>query len=149
MLPLGDYLLRIAPAATRVTANKTKMQNVPTLLAISMVVAMRRYYTTRITKKRRFVAFIKATKRHHWASTHSDMHHSDMPTPIPGVYFIIKSLKKSSSCPSNNRGVTYQTDEKHLNNMSRYFLGWLKQYLTVLKIIFYDVSITNNHLKYL
>ena len=25
--------------------------------------------------------------------------------------------------PNNNRGVTYQTDEKHLNNMSDYFVG--------------------------
>jgi len=46
--PSGDYLLLIAPAATRATANKTKMQNVPTLLAILMAVAMRRYYTARI-----------------------------------------------------------------------------------------------------
>jgi hypothetical protein len=25
--------------------------------------------------------------------------------------------------PNNNRGVTYQTDEKHLNNMPEYFVG--------------------------
>jgi hypothetical protein len=25
--------------------------------------------------------------------------------------------------PNNNRGVTYQTDEKHLNNMSEHFVG--------------------------
>jgi hypothetical protein len=29
-LPLGDYSLRIASAATRMTINKTTMQNVPT-----------------------------------------------------------------------------------------------------------------------
>jgi hypothetical protein len=69
------------------------------------------------------VAFIKATKCRHWASTHSDRHQSDMPTPISGVYFIVKLLKKSSSCPNNNRGVTHQTNEKHLNNMSKYFVG--------------------------
>jgi hypothetical protein len=46
-----------------------------------------------------------------------------MPTTILGVYFIVKSLKKSSSCPNNNRGVTHQTDEKHLNNMSEYLYG--------------------------
>ena len=28
--------------------------------------------------------------------------------------FIMKSLKKSSSCPNNNRGVTYQSDGKDL-----------------------------------
>ena len=25
--------------------------------------------------------------------------------------------------PNNNRGVTYQTDEKHLHNMVEYFVG--------------------------
>ena len=82
-----------------------------------------RYYTTCIARWRRFVAFIKATKRRYPASTHSNRHQSDKPTPILGVYFIVKSLKKSSICPINNRGVTHQTDEKHLNNMSEYFVG--------------------------
>jgi len=69
---LVNYSLRIAPAATRATANETTMQHAPTLLAISVVIAMRRYYTVRITLWRRFVAFIKATKRRHRASSHSD-----------------------------------------------------------------------------
>jgi hypothetical protein len=69
------------------------------------------------------VAFINATKRCHRASTHSDRHQSDMPTPISGVYFIVILLKKSLSCPNNNRGVTHQTDEKHLHKMSEYFVG--------------------------
>jgi len=69
------------------------------------------------------MAFIKATKCCNWVSTCFDRHQSDMPTPISGVYIIIKLLKKSSSCPNNNRGVTHQTDEKHLNNMSEYFVG--------------------------
>jgi hypothetical protein len=38
------------------------MQHVPTLLAVSMAMAMRQYYTMRITQWRRFMAFIKATK---------------------------------------------------------------------------------------
>jgi hypothetical protein len=42
---------------------------------------------------------------------------------ILGVYFIVKSLKKNLSCPTNNRGVTHQNDEKHLNNMSESFFG--------------------------
>ncbi len=71
------------------------------------------------------MAFIKATKRRrrHRASTCFYRHQSDMPTPNSGVYFIVKSLKKSLSCPNNNRGVTHQTDEKHLHNMSEYFVG--------------------------
>jgi hypothetical protein len=68
------------------------------------------------------MAFIKVTKRRHLESTRSDWHQWDMPTPISGVYFIVKSLEKSLSCPNNNRGVTHQTDE-HLNNMSEYFVG--------------------------
>jgi len=63
--PSGDYSLRIASAAARATANKTKMQNVSTLLAISIAIAVRRYYTARIARWRRFVAFIKANKRRH------------------------------------------------------------------------------------
>jgi hypothetical protein len=47
-LPSGDYSLLIAPAAAMATINKTTMQNVPSLLAISMAIAMRRYYTVRI-----------------------------------------------------------------------------------------------------
>jgi len=46
--PLGNYLLCIALAATRVTANKTMMYYVPTLMAILVVIAMRRYYTAHI-----------------------------------------------------------------------------------------------------
>jgi hypothetical protein len=34
--PLGDYWLRITLAAARATANKTKMQNVSTLLTVLM-----------------------------------------------------------------------------------------------------------------
>jgi hypothetical protein len=70
MLPSGNYSLSIASVAARVTANKTTMQNVPSLLAVSMAIAMRQYYTARITCWRRFLAFLKATKRRHRASTH-------------------------------------------------------------------------------
>ena len=50
--PLVDYLLCIAPVATMATINKMMMQNVPTLLAISMAIAVRRYYTgSRLYKK--------------------------------------------------------------------------------------------------
>ena len=48
--PLVDYSLRIAPATTRATANETTMQHVPTLLAISVVIAMQRYYTACIAQ---------------------------------------------------------------------------------------------------
>ena len=82
MPPLGDYLLHIAPAATRVTANETSMQHVPTLLAISMAVAMRQYDTMHIDQWRRIMAFTKATKRPHGVSTRSDNTKPDTPTPV-------------------------------------------------------------------
>ena len=123
MPTLGNYLLRNASAAARATANKTKMQYVSTLLTILMAVAVCRYCTSCIALWMRSMAFIKATKRHQRVSTRSDRHQSDMPTPISGVCFIVKLLKKSSSCPNNNRSVTHQTDEKHLNNISEYFVG--------------------------
>jgi hypothetical protein len=47
-LPSGDYLLRIAPAAAMATINKTTMQNVPSLLTISMAIAMQQYYPAHI-----------------------------------------------------------------------------------------------------
>jgi hypothetical protein len=40
MPPSGDYSLHIAPAAARATINTAIMQNIPTLMAISMVIAM-------------------------------------------------------------------------------------------------------------
>ena len=69
----GDYLLHISLAAARATANKMKMQNVSTMLTFSMAIVVRRYYTARIARWRRFMAFIKATKCRHWASTRSDI----------------------------------------------------------------------------
>jgi hypothetical protein len=40
-LPLGNNSLRIAPAATRATINKTTIKYKPPLLAIMMAIAMR------------------------------------------------------------------------------------------------------------
>ncbi len=72
MLPSGDYSLRIAPAAARATINKTTVQNMPTLLAVLMAIAMRRCNIKHIVQWRRSSAFITATKCHHWASTRSN-----------------------------------------------------------------------------
>ena len=108
-LPSGDYLLRIAPAAAMATINKMTMHNVPSLLAFSIATAMRWYYTMCISRWWRFVAFIKATKRHHRVSTSSEITNRTRLPLIIWVYFIVKSLKESTSCPNNNRGVTHQT----------------------------------------
>jgi hypothetical protein len=48
MLPLGDFSLRIALVAAMATINTPTMQNVPSLLAILMAIAMQWYYTVHI-----------------------------------------------------------------------------------------------------
>ncbi len=67
------HLISIAPTAARVTENIMTMQYMSTLLTISMAVAVRRYYTARITWWVRSMAFIKATKHRQRASTCSDI----------------------------------------------------------------------------
>jgi hypothetical protein len=71
-LLLGNYSLRIAPAAAGVTANKTTMKHAPNLMAILMAVAVRLNNTARIARWRRSRASLEATECHHWASIMSD-----------------------------------------------------------------------------
>ena len=118
MPPSGNYSLGITPAAPRATINTTIMQNVPTLLAVSMAIAMRHYYTARIARWqwRRFVAFINATIGRALAPIASTGH----AYPYFRGIFHRQIVEKSLSCPNNNRGVTYQTDEKPLNSRQRH-----------------------------
>ena len=95
--PSGDYSLRIAPAAARATINSMIMKHVPTLLAVLMAIAMRRYYTARIAQWRRFVAFIKATKRHYRTSTHSNSIKPD--NQISAVFSFIQIVEKELELP--------------------------------------------------
>jgi len=60
--PSGNYLSCIAQAAGRATIDTKMMQHIPTLLAVSMAMAMRQYYNARIARWRRFMVFIKATQ---------------------------------------------------------------------------------------
>jgi hypothetical protein len=48
-LPSGNSSHRIAPAAAMATINTPTMQNVPSLLAVLMAIAMQWYYTVCIT----------------------------------------------------------------------------------------------------
>jgi hypothetical protein len=80
--------------AARATENKTTMQNVSTLFTILMDVVVRQYYTAHIAGWRRFMGFIKSTKRHHRTSTRSNITRSDCLPLILGVYFIVKINKK-------------------------------------------------------
>jgi hypothetical protein len=72
MTQLGNYSLSIAPAAARATATKHQQKHAPTLLAISMAVAVGWYDSTYIAQWRRSRASLEATGRHHWASNKSN-----------------------------------------------------------------------------
>ena len=135
LLPLGNYLLRIAPAATRATINTTIMQHVPTLLAVSMAIAMWRYYTACIPQWRRFVAFIKTTKRHHRASTCSDITQPYTPTSVDSDIASWKRAPVDMLAPNKNWGVTYQTDGNHTSKTTGYLFG-------VVKLACYSINIT-------
>ena len=62
------YVLRRRPPVWQSTQRLCKIYPFADRLT---VIAMRRYYNERIAGWRRFMAFIKATKCHHWASTRS------------------------------------------------------------------------------
>jgi hypothetical protein len=87
-----------------------------------MGMSMCRYSTAHIARWRSSMTFIKATKCHHRASTHSNI--------IKGTCLpLFQGYISSSNCWKRARvvliaiGVTHQTDEKHLHNMSVYFVG--------------------------
>ncbi len=78
-----------------------------------------------ITRCRRSRAFLKATKRHHQASTCSNIINRTCLPLVFGVYFIVKLLKKGLSWPNNKRGMTHQYDEKLLSKKIRHLVGGL------------------------
>jgi len=112
-----------------------------------MAMAVRRYDTAFITQWRRFMAFIKANKCHQWASTPSDRHKSNIPTPILGVYFIVKLMKKVSSCPNNNR-VIVEADS-HRKLLPTWLRLWVIWSLLWSKWCHYVMVEAYNHLKLL
>ncbi len=134
-------MLRIAPATARIGRHRTKQQWQMCRLCWpfrSWPWTVQWYDTTRIARWRRFMAFLKATTttHHHWESTHSNSINRTCLPLIWGVHFISKSLKKGSSCPNNNRGMTHQSDEKHLNYMTEYCVGVVKLALYCYNICF-------------
>jgi hypothetical protein len=106
-------------------ANKQQSTNTPTKLAVLMAIAMRRYDTARIGRWRGSRASLKANGCHHRASNCSDSMQSDIPTPVLSDVFHrqIVSHKTTRIAPNNNRGMTYQNDEKHLISIREYFVG--------------------------
>ncbi len=113
-----------------------------------MAIVMRRYYTAHIAWWRRFVAFIKATKRHHWASTRSNSFQPDMQMPVDSFISSWKKTPVDMLAPNKNRSVTYQTDGNHISKTIGYLVG-------VVELAWYSLNtrlllrvFTNNHLIY-
>ncbi len=123
----SNYLLRITPSAARATINLMMMQHVLTLLVVLLAIAMRQYYTVHIARWRRFVAFIKATKRHHRMRLAPILKKGHAtPTPVVSDISLWKRAPVDMLAPKNNRGMTYQTNEKHLTIFPEYFVGAVK-----------------------
>jgi hypothetical protein len=75
------------------------------------------------------MAFRKATttKHRHRPSTCSDITQSDTQMPVVLDMSLWKRAPADMLAPNNNRGMTYQTDEKHLTIFPEYFVGVVKQ----------------------
>jgi hypothetical protein len=122
MLPSGDYLVCIAPAAARATG-KQKTINKYTYKAgpLLMAMAMRRYVTACIAQWWRSRASLEATGRHHRVSIMSDKIKG---TWLHQFFYVFhrqnrrKRLRANAKTPVFNRGLTYQTKEKGLTKVS-------------------------------
>jgi hypothetical protein len=90
-------------------ANKQQSTNTPTLLAILMAMAMRRYVTACITQWRRSRAIGQVlcplTQKQHGYTGFFDVFHRQNRR---------KRLQVNDKAPVLNRGMTYQTKEKGL-----------------------------------
>jgi hypothetical protein len=93
-LPSGNYLLCIAPAVARATGKQMAMKNTPSLLAVLMVMTMRRHYVTAcIPRWRRSRASLEGTGHRHWASINYDYIKGTYHCRVFVVFFIINTLK--------------------------------------------------------
>jgi hypothetical protein len=97
MPPLGNYLLHIAPANARGTTNHTAMNKYTYFVGrfdghCDVAVQYRAHRPMEEVR-----ASLEATGCHHRASTCSDSHQLDIPTPVFLMFFIVKSLKRSQN----------------------------------------------------
>ncbi len=101
----------------------------PTLLAIWMSIAVRRCHTVCITWWGRFMAFLEATGRHHWASICSNNIGLTYQCQFLWNLSLSTCWKRPQGkrmAPTNNRGMKYQTNEMHLTNVTEYFVRVVK-----------------------
>ena len=104
-------------------------KNTPSLLAVSMAIAMRWYNTTHIAQWRRSRASLEATGCHHWPSICSNNIKGTYPCQKNWCFLSSTRWKRPQGkqmAPTNNAGVAYQTDEKHLSKTTAHFVGVVK-----------------------
>ncbi len=109
-------------------ANKQQWKNTPTLRAILMAMAMHWYVTVHIALWQwwRSRASLEATGCCHWASF---MSNNLKGTYLPWFYWFFslstcwKRAQSKKMAPTNNRGMTYQTNEKDSTNSTDFFFG--------------------------
>jgi hypothetical protein len=92
-LPLGNYLLRIAPAAARVTGKQTIMNNKPTLLAFLMAMTVCKYITGHIAHWRRSRASLEAPQCRHWARVNYNNIKGTYHCRVFVAFFIVNTMK--------------------------------------------------------
>jgi hypothetical protein len=85
-------------------STKQKSNNSPTLLAVLMAIAMRQYNTARMAQWRRSRASLEVNKGcHHWASTCSNSHQSDIPTLVFSNVFCPQIIEKDHKAQGSPR----------------------------------------------
>ncbi len=93
---LGNYSLRIAPAAARASGKQKQSTKAPKKVAVFMAMATRRYITVHIARWKRFRALLDATKRHHWASIVAVCCNWSRMCRFFSSFFIVNSYKKAT-----------------------------------------------------
>ncbi len=109
-LPLGNYLLHITPAAAKATTTNTRTKNWPTLMAILMAIAVRRYDTARIAQWRRSRALVEATGCCHWVIIAANKCNRSCIRWYFSSFLLSTCRKRSqvnAKAPVFNRGMTY------------------------------------------
>jgi hypothetical protein len=121
----GEYSLHFAPEGQRGLMPKKSDEKIPYLLAVLLALVVRRYGTERIARRKGSRAITEATGRRHRASIAADIWIQTF-----FLFFFVFSLSvgwkggldADVKTPNNNRGMTYQTDRKELNDIYEHSL---------------------------
>ncbi len=122
MLPVGNYACSVSvsvlpwrPPGQQST--KQQWKNTPSFLAFSMAIAVCRYVTiASITQWRRLKALLEATGCCHLVRICSNSINWTCQRRFFVLFFIMGRQGKRMA-PTNNRGMTYQNDKKHICKM--------------------------------